>query len=338
MKATIKKLILLCFTVVLISLGYGTTSNATEALLPPEVIPTNPRPFILDMDFCTDVDDACALRVAANLHKMGVINLRAVGLCVTGGNNLQAANGLLEYSGVHNIPIGRSSQPIPDSSPYWGILSQYSKNMVAQNSVSLYRSIIWQEICNGNNPVTICTTGYVTNLADLMKSEADGVIPYTGIELLCMNNTRIFITGGSYPDGMDNNFFYEEEAREAIYWIVHNYGGRLYFIQNNCGGPITVGDTLQKDSKYKNDPLVKSLEAWGTTNGRAGWDPVAVWIAAQNHPEDIGMLTEPVSVWINRYTGVNAFEYLPGSQYYRVYRAYEPNYYHNAINALTIPF
>ena len=49
------------------------------------------------------------------------------------------------------------------------------------------------------------------------------------------------------------------------------------------------------------------------------------------------LLTEPVSVWINRYTGVNAFEYLPGSQYYRVYRAYEPNYYHNAINALTIP-
>ena len=309
----------LLFLIMIICIG--TTINASEVT--PVV---QPKPFILDMDFCTDVDDACALRVAANLHKMGVINLRAVGLCVTGGNNLQAANGLLEYDGVHNIPIGRASQPIPDSSPYWGILSQYSKNLVVQDSVSLYRNIIWQEICNGNNPVTICTTGYVTNLADFMKSPADVNIPYTGIDLLNMNQTRIYITGGSYPDGMDNNFFYEEEAREAIYWIVHNYG------------PIIVGDTIQKDPDYKNDPLVKSLEAWGTNNGRAGWDPVAVWIAAQDKPEDIGMLTEPVSVWINRYTGVNAFEYLPGSPYYRVYRAFEPEYYHNAINALTLRY
>lgn len=335
MKSTIKKLILFCFTVVFASLFYTSTTKAAE--LPAEVIPTNPRPFILDMDFCSDVDDACALRVAGNLHKMGVINLRAVGLCVTGGNNLQAANGLLEYDGVHNIPIGRSSQQIPDSSPYWNILAKYSKNMLVQDSVSLYRNIIWQEICNGNNPVTICTTGYVTNLADLMKSPADEIIPYTGIELLNMNNTRIFITGGIYPDGTDNNFFAEEEAREAIYWVVHNYGGRLYFVQNDCGGPVIVGDSLQKDSKYKNDPLVKSIEAFGSTSGRAGWDPVAVWIAAQDHPEDIGMLTEPVSVWINRYTGVNAFEYLPGSSYYRVYRAFEPGYYHDAINRLTIP-
>lgn len=308
----------------------GITVNANE------VEPVKqPKPFILDMDFCTDVDDACALRVAGNLHQMGIIDLKAVCLCVTGGNNIQAANGLLEYDGIHGIPIGRSSQDIPDTSPYWGVLSKYSQNLNVQNSVSLYRNIIYYEICNGNNPVTICTTGYVTNLADFMKSPADENIPFTGIELLNMNQTRIYITGGFYPDGLDNNFFAEEEAREAIYWIIHNYGGKLYFIQNDTGGPILVGGDIQHDPDYKNDPLVKSLEAFGVTDGRAGWDPVSVWIAAQDRPEDINMLTEPVSVWINRYTGVNAFTYDPMSPYYRVYRASDDlSWYKSIINQL----
>lgn len=52
----------------------GFTSVASEVApisLPVQETPQIPKPLILDMDFCTDVDDCCALRVAATLHKMG---------------------------------------------------------------------------------------------------------------------------------------------------------------------------------------------------------------------------------------------------------------------------
>ena len=55
----------------------------TENIIEEVIEETQPTPFILDMDFSTDVDDVMALRVANNLHKQGIIELKAVGLCTS---------------------------------------------------------------------------------------------------------------------------------------------------------------------------------------------------------------------------------------------------------------
>ena len=48
------------------------------------------KPLILDVDFSTDVDDVCAVRIATALDDQGVIDLKCVGYSVRGKNNLQA--------------------------------------------------------------------------------------------------------------------------------------------------------------------------------------------------------------------------------------------------------
>ena len=314
----------------------GFTSLASEVppiSLPVQETPQIPKPLILDMDFCTDVDDACALRVAATLHKMGKIDLKAVCLCVTGGNNLAAANGLLEHDGVHNIPIGRSSQDIPDTSPYWGILSQYSSNLQVIDSVKLYRYII----STSPTPVTIVTTGYVTNLADFMKSQPDEISPKTGLELVRDNVAEIYIQGGGYPEGLDNNFFYEEEARAALDTILQICTKPLYFIQANTGGPVTCGADLQENAEYKNDPVTKALEAFGTSNVRAAWDPMAVWIASSNNLAECGVAAARTDIKFNKYTGANKFVDSPTGAHYRVYRTSDNlKWYSNRLDELVI--
>ena len=83
---------------------------------------TSPRkPLILDVDFSTDVDDVCAVRMATALDDQGVIDLKCVGYSVRGKNNLQAMRGMLLHDGKGDIPIGRSSVDIPDTSPYWDL-------------------------------------------------------------------------------------------------------------------------------------------------------------------------------------------------------------------------
>ena len=53
--------------------------------------------IIIDLDFSTDVDDVCAVRMATSLDKMEKINLQGVMLCVTGENNVSAMYGLLSH-------------------------------------------------------------------------------------------------------------------------------------------------------------------------------------------------------------------------------------------------
>ena len=165
------------------------------------------KPFIVDLDFCSDVDDACAVRVATTLDKMGVVDLKAMMLCTTGENNIDALNGLLNYDGYSYLRIGLSALDIPETSPYWNTLAKYRAPKISTTpSVKLYRQIL----VDCKNPVTIVTTGYLTNIAELMKSKPDEISDKSGIELINENVKALYITGGSYPDGYDNNLFFRK--------------------------------------------------------------------------------------------------------------------------------
>ena len=53
------------------------------------------KKMIVDVDMCTDVDDACAVRIATALDDDGVIDLQGIALSVNGPNNLDALRGFL---------------------------------------------------------------------------------------------------------------------------------------------------------------------------------------------------------------------------------------------------
>lgn len=296
-----------------------------------------PIPFILDMDFSSDVDDVCALRLANNLHKSGVIELKAIMLSTSDINNmnLKAVNGLLNYDGIKNIQIGYSHQFIQDNSPYWNILTEYfdQDNYFISDSVYLYRYII----VNSDKPVTICTTGYLNNIADLLQSPPDFISPLSGKELLKENNTKIYITGGE-PDGWSNNLSFYEESREATDYIINNIEG-LHFIQSDTGGAYVCGDNLQINEKYKDDPVTKSLWAFnGCPCGRFAWDPTAVWIASIQDYKYCNMNIESINVEYNKESGYNKFIITENGIHYRIYRQHTNfDFYKNIINNLIIP-
>lgn len=294
---------------------------------------SSPKPFILDMDFSTDVDDVMALRLANNLHKQGIIEIKAIGLSTSDEDlqNLKAVNGLLNYDGIYNIPLGYSHQYIEDSSPYWDVLDDYYDTYFCYDSVSLYRYII----SRSKKPVTICTTGFLNNIADLVKSEPDFISLLSGKELLEKNGTKIFITGGE-PNGWSNNLSFYPEAREATDYLIHNIEG-LYFIQSNTGGAYSCGTNLQTD--YKEDPVAKSLWAFnGCDVGRWAWDPTAVWIASLQDFDLCNMNIESIDVIYDKETGINQFIIDEDGFHYRIYRRHDNlDYYKNIIDQLILP-
>lgn len=285
---------------------------------------------ILDTDMSTDIDDAMAIRVAINLDRIGKIRLLAVNGCVSG--NERAINGLLNFSGYGHVYVGKSSYSIPDSSPYWGILADYAqKDFHAIDSVRLYRTLL----AGTEGKVNIITTGYLTNIEALLKSEPDDISPLTGYELVAQKVGMLCVTGGSVPKGRDNNFFYEPVARTAANYVAKYCPVQIAYFTNNLGGYVICGGKLQREDKTRSDILTRSLDAFGATEGSYGWDPFVVWCVGMNDMAACNLSYVHTIISISPQTGYNEFFDDPAAPNVRITRTNENHkWYANQIDAL----
>ena len=175
------------------------------------------KKMIVDVDMCTDVDDACALRVATALDDDGIIDLQGVAFSVNGPNNLDALRGFLLYEGKPDVLIGKSAVANPpEESPYWDLMAEYSDGKVnAYEAVKMYRKILVES----DTPVDIVTTGYTTNIEYLLKSEPDEYSDLTGLELVKRKCGQLYVVGATYPEGRCNNIWFAPAARTAADYI-----------------------------------------------------------------------------------------------------------------------
>jgi hypothetical protein len=289
---------------------------------------TSPRkPLILDVDFSTDVDDVCAVRIATALDDQGVIDLKCVGYSVRGKNNLQAMRGMLLHDGKSDIPIGRSSVDIPDTSPYWDLMTKYDDGKgEVMDAVSLYRKIL----AESKRRVDIITTGYVTNIELLLKSEADEYSPLSGEELIKQKCGQLYIVGGVYPEGYDNNFFFAKPARAAIDYVNRNWPFPIVYFLAQVGGPMICGAGLQAIDRENKDIVSQALTAFGTSTGRYAWDPYGVWCAAYTCGEVTQTGLRRADLEIRVSDGYNIFHDNPSGRHYINYRLCDDDKYYNS--------
>lgn len=296
----------------------------------------NGKPFILDLDFASDVDDACAIRMASTMHKMGYIDLKAISLCVNGVGNLNvyAANGLLNSSGLGYIPIGISSVNTPGGGKYWSHLADWAADTVyMEDSVRLWRRII----SSSDKPVDILTVGFVSNLAAFCQGGPDDISDKTGLELVNSKVGNIYIGGGAYPSGLDFNFWGSQGSKDGMDWLLRNLTRPLIFISNDVGAPVVCGTELLKDP-YSTDPLARALRDYGQETGRIAWDPMATWVACTtNKLEDClqnGLALSRVNFYFNHENGGNTFEDSETGRFWRLYRINtDIGYYNNLMDS-----
>ena len=293
------------------------------------------KPVILDVDMCTDVDDVCALRIATALDDAGVISLRGVAYSVRGGNNIEAMRGMLVYDGKRRVPIGRTAVPNgPETSPYWDILAAYNDGRGrVYDAVTLYRRIL----ASSKRPVDIITTGYVSNLEALIKSGPDKYSPLSGEELVRRRCGQLYVVGGSYPEGRDNNFFFTENARHAIWYITRHWPAPILFFRNDIGGRLRCGGGLQREDTARRDIVTRSLWAFGTADGRNAWDPFAVWAAAYSCGPITRLGFKRVDVEIDPATGRNRFADSPTGRHFVITAPADADaYYNHTMDSLLI--
>ncbi|MBP3516995.1 MAG: hypothetical protein J6K31_01015 [Parabacteroides sp.] len=293
------------------------------------------KKMIVDVDMCTDVDDACALRIATALDDDGVIDLMGVAFSVNGPNNLEALRGFLLYEGKPDVLIGKSAVANgPEESPYWDLMAEYSDgNVHAYEAVKMYRKILSES----DTPVDIVTTGYTTNIECLLKSEADEYSALSGLELVKKKCGQLYVVGATYPEGRCNNIWFAPAARTAADYISKNWPYPILFFTNNVGGRLVCGAQLQLVDLDRNDIVTKALVAFGTETGRLAWDPFGVWCAGYACGKINRLGFKRVNICIDTETGCNTFTDADDGKHFVIYPLCDnDNYYNTMMDHLLI--
>ena len=268
---------------------------------------------ILDLDYNSDVDDVCALRLASQMHCAGSIRLQAVGLSTSGDAPAKAAHGQLCYDGLGDIPIGTSSVTVETGSPYWDEFISaffYEGNYVHADAVSLYKQKL-RECGARNETVRFVTTGFVTNLAALLKDPE-------GYDLVRDHADSFYITGGGWKQGSDFNFVFTPATAEAIKYVVDYSPVPVVFstnmsIRGERGDVMMCGASMMKKDTDGDDPVTRAFRAYERENntslsgGRFAWDPMCTWVACMNDDAATKTHLVPMKVYIDGSNGYNQF-------------------------------
>ncbi len=263
----------------------------------------DPMWVILDMDYFSDVDDVCALRIADMMHREGIISLKAVMACSDDPRCPKAIRAQLLYDGLSEVPVGKNTErdPVPVSdSPYWEDLISFYPSEVEDTSYpdayDLYLSVL-EEASSEGKKVRIITTGFLNNLAALLSDTE------YGRELFRNNVDDLYITGGELSDpGHDFNFCYNSATKNAANYVCDHIPPEVrtvystYYSVERKGGWIRCGGPIREYAP--SDPVAVAFEDYfryaphmAHASGQIAWDPFCVWCACLNDNPAAGKRT-----------------------------------------------
>jgi pyrimidine-specific ribonucleoside hydrolase len=248
--------------------------------------------IIFDTDMGPDYDDVGAI---AMLHALADSNKTTI-LATIASTRYE---GVGEVLNVLNTYFGRPSLPIgvpkgnavstKDQQGWSDFLRKHypheqRKNADYDDAVTLYRRILSAQ---ADTSVTIVTVGFMTNLANLLKSAADHHSSLTGIELVRKKVRLLVSMAGNFPSGREFNIHKDVPSAQAVF---DNWPTSVTLSGFEIGMKIKSGLPLVNNKQIVNSPVKDvfrisiPLSAQDSL-GRMSWDQTAVLVAVNGpHP------------------------------------------------------
>ncbi len=249
--------------------------------------------IIFDTDMNGDVDDVGALAVLHGLADLGEADILACMSSNPGPYVCECIDVINTYYGRPDIPIG-ALRGARDNGYYTKALADNYPHDATRLSlpepVALYRQILAEQ---PDTSVTIVSVGYLPNLGQLLRSEADEKSEKNGLELVEAKVKLWVCMGGVFPSGSEHNltFLYPEEAQYAI----EHWPTRILFTGWEIGKEIMTGFEAHK--YFKNSPVTLAYQlyfcSWAFDgnpyyawyHGHYSWDLTAVLLGVRGFEE-----------------------------------------------------
>lgn len=245
---------------------------------------SEPVKIIFDTDLGPDYDDVGALAFLHAMADSGRVDILAT--IASNKNDLVAPSidVINTYFGRPELAIGapKTDGVSLGSSQHWAdsIVAKYPHLIKstddAPDAVNIYRRILNSQ---PDNSVTIVTVGFLTNLANLLKSQADNVSPLNGKDLIIKKVKLLVSMAGKFPEGKEFNIYMDSTSSRYVY---ENWPGRIIFTGFEIGSEIHTGLRLM-NSPVINSPVKDVFRisiplSEEDKNGRMSWDETAVLI------------------------------------------------------------
>ena len=279
-------ILMLCGSILLV-----TCSNEDGSVKPGENVYTGVPLVILDTDLGSSTDDLFALEMLHRYEQEGRCQLLGVVVDRMGENNAAIADVMNTYFGHPDTPIGLVRNGIPEPQVWidYGALPTYTDTdgkPMFQHAVSDYASLsdgymLYRRLLSEqpDHSVSICSIGFVTALAALLKSEGDEYSPLNGVELVRQKVKCIYQMGGVFGQSVEPDF----NLAQGITFAQDFF--RLWPKEvDMVFSPMEVGENIE----YKPEQVISDI-SWTDTHpikqvylkcncntGQMMWDPMAV--------------------------------------------------------------
>jgi inosine-uridine nucleoside N-ribohydrolase len=251
----------------------------------PETALQEPVKIIFDTDFGPDYDDVGALAFLHAMADSGKVEILATLSCNRHelvGPGIEVLN---TYFGRAGLPLGAPKSAAVDlgSWQHWldTLVTNYphtvEKTSSLPDAVDVYRRILFAQ---PDTSVTIVTVGFLTNLANLLRSKPDSICPLSGTDLVSKKVKKLISMAGTFPQGKEFNVHMDSSSSSFVF---KNWPTRVIFTGFEIGWEIRTGLRLLR-MEAQNNPVKDVFSicipmAEEDKNGRMSWDETAVLIA-----------------------------------------------------------
>jgi pyrimidine-specific ribonucleoside hydrolase len=278
-----------------------------------------PVKIIFDSDLGPDYDDVGAITLLHAFADSGKAEI----LATMASNNYELVapclNVINTWYGRAAIPVGapKTNGVNIGCSQHWtdSLALHYPHdiryNNQAQDARILYRKILASQ---PDTSVVIVTVGFLTNLNDLLLSEADTISALNGKALVKKKVKRLVSMAGKFPEGVEFNV---KEDSTASKYVFENWPTKIILSGFEIGEKIITGKKLiQSNLKTPAQMAYRIALSCSQSDkyGRMSWDQSAVLAAIQgsdvNFNEVKGkIVVEPSGYnrWINLENGTHSY-------------------------------
>lgn len=247
--------------------------------------------IIFDTDIGSSTDDLFALEMLYRYEQQGACKLLGVVVDREGEDCAAVADVMNNYFGHASTPIGLVRKGIPAPAVWidYKSLPTYTNDdggLMFRRSVDdysalpdgwqLYRRLLSRQ---PDHSVSICTSGFVTALAQLLMSEPDDYSPLSGVELVRQKVKCIYMQGGVFGDAVESDFNFGQGITFAQdFFRLWPQDVDMVFSPGEVGDPIeyTPEQVVSDISWTDIHPIKQVYMTCDCNTGQKMWDTLPV--------------------------------------------------------------
>ena len=247
-----------------------------------------PIHVIFDTDFGPDYDDVGAITLLHCFADSGYVRILATMASSKHKNVAAAIDVFNTYFARPEIPIGvvRSLGVELGDKQHWtdSVIDHYphsiKSNADVQDALQLYRKILSLQ---PDHSVTIITVGFLTNLSNLLASQADSISPLNGFQLVKNKVHMLVSMAGRFPSGSEFNLAQDIRSSNKV---LSDWPSPILFSGFEIGWKIRTGLPLIHNNEIQRSPVKDVFSICipmekQDSAGRMSWDETAVFVAVK---------------------------------------------------------